>query len=80
MWSLELGDFAEDFVGHTLDDYQESLSLCELLDFGGYFLTLLYIADSHFTFHNFFILYAMQVLNSGRILCFCFCIPTVLTM
>jgi hypothetical protein len=26
-----------------------------MLDFGGYFLTLLFIADSHFTFHNFFI-------------------------
>jgi hypothetical protein len=30
MWSLELGDFAEDFVGHSLDDNQESLSLCQL--------------------------------------------------
>jgi hypothetical protein len=30
MWSLEFGDFAEDFVGHNLDDYQESLSLWEL--------------------------------------------------
>jgi hypothetical protein len=34
----------------------------------------------HFTFHNFFILYAMHVLDSGGILCFCLCIPTVLTM
>jgi hypothetical protein len=51
-----------------------------LLDFGGYFLTLLFIADSHFTFHNFFILYATHVLDSGGILCFCLCIPTVLTM
>jgi hypothetical protein len=30
VWSLKFGDFAEDFVGHNLDDYQESLSLCEL--------------------------------------------------
>jgi hypothetical protein len=30
MWSLKVGDFAEDFVGYNLDDYQESLSLCEL--------------------------------------------------
>jgi hypothetical protein len=30
MWSLEFGDFAEDFVGKNLDDYRESLSLCEL--------------------------------------------------
>jgi hypothetical protein len=51
-----------------------------MLDFGGYFLMLLFIADSHFTFHNFFILYATHVLDSGGILCFCLCIPTVLTM
>jgi hypothetical protein len=51
-----------------------------MLDFGGYFLTLLFIADSHCTFHNVFILYAMKVLNSGRILCICLCILTVLTM
>jgi hypothetical protein len=30
MWSFEIGAFAEDFFGHKLDDYQESLSLCEL--------------------------------------------------
>jgi hypothetical protein len=30
MWSLKFGDFAEDFVGHNLDYYQESLSLFEL--------------------------------------------------
>jgi hypothetical protein len=48
-----------------------------ILDFGGYFLTLLYIADSHFTFHNFFILYATHVLDSGGILCFCLYIPTI---
>jgi hypothetical protein len=29
MWSLEFADLAEDFVGHNLDDYQQSLSLCE---------------------------------------------------
>jgi hypothetical protein len=51
-----------------------------ILDFGGYFLILLFIADSHFTFHNFFILYAMHVLDSGGILFFCLWIPTVLTM
>jgi hypothetical protein len=51
-----------------------------MLDFGGYFLILLYIADSHFIFHNFVILYATHVLDSGGILCFCLCIPTVLTM
>jgi hypothetical protein len=41
---------------------------------------LLYIADSHFTFHNFFILYAMHVLDSGEILWFCLCILSGLTM
>jgi hypothetical protein len=51
-----------------------------MLDFGEYFLMLLYIADSHFTFHNFFILYAMHVLDSAGILCFCLCIPTILTI
>jgi hypothetical protein len=30
MWRLEFGSFAEDFVGHNLDDNQQSLSLCEL--------------------------------------------------
>jgi hypothetical protein len=30
MWSLEFGDFAQDFVGHNLDDNMDSLSLCEL--------------------------------------------------
>jgi hypothetical protein len=30
MRSLKFGDFANDFVGYNLDDYQESLSLCEL--------------------------------------------------
>jgi hypothetical protein len=59
-----------------IDDF----SYFSLLDFGEYFLTLLFIADSHFTFHNFFILYATHVLDSGGILYFCFCIPTVLTM
>jgi hypothetical protein len=52
----------------------------KVLDCGGYCLTLLYIADSHFTFHNFLILYTMHVLDSGGILYFCLCIPTVLTM
>jgi hypothetical protein len=51
-----------------------------MLDFGEYFLKSLYIADSHFTFHNFLILYAMLVLVSGRIHCLCLCILTVLTM
>jgi hypothetical protein len=35
-----------------------------MLDFGGYFLTLLFVADSHFTFNNFFSLYAMHILDS----------------
>jgi hypothetical protein len=30
MWSLECSDFTESFVGHNLNDNQESLSLCEL--------------------------------------------------
>jgi hypothetical protein len=51
-----------------------------MLDFGGYFLTLLFIADSHYTFHIFFIVYAMHILDAVGILCFCLCIPTVLTM
>jgi hypothetical protein len=46
----------------------------DMLDFVGYFLTLVYIAVSHFTFHNFFILYSTYVLESGGILCFCLCI------
>jgi hypothetical protein len=50
-----------------------------VLDVGEYFLTLLSIADSHFTFHNFFILYAIHVLDSGGILCYCLCVLTVLT-
>jgi hypothetical protein len=51
-----------------------------ILDFGGYFPTLLYVVDSHFTFHNFFILYAPHVLDSGGLLYSCLCIPTGLTM
>jgi hypothetical protein len=39
-----------------------------------------FIADIHFTFHNFFISYATHVLDSGGILCFCLCILTVLTL
>jgi hypothetical protein len=61
----------------VINTFQSSKAL---LDFGGYFLTLLFIADSHFTFHNFFILYAMHVLDSGGILFFCICIPPVLTL
>jgi hypothetical protein len=53
---------------------------CSLLNVGGYYLMMLYIADSHFTFHNFLILYKMYVLDSGEILCFCLYILTVLTM
>jgi hypothetical protein len=52
----------------------------QVLDFGEYFLTLLFIADSHFTFYNFFILYGTHVLDSAGILCFSLRIPTVLTM
>jgi hypothetical protein len=51
-----------------------------MLDFGGYFLTLLFIADSHFRFHNFFILNATPILDSAGILCFCLCIPTIVTL
>jgi hypothetical protein len=51
-----------------------------MLDLGGYYLTLLYIADSHFTFHNVFILNPIHVLDSGGILCFLLCIPTVVTI
>jgi hypothetical protein len=51
-----------------------------MLDFVGYFLTLLNVADSYFTMYNFFILYATHVLDSGGIFYFCLCIPTVLTM
>jgi hypothetical protein len=54
--------------------------IVSMVDFGGYFLMLLYIVDSHFTFHNFFILDAMHVLDSGGILSFCLFILTVLTM
>jgi Ni/Fe-hydrogenase subunit HybB-like protein len=42
-----------------------------LLDFGRYFLMPLFIAESHFTFHNFFILDVTHVLDSAGILCFC---------
>jgi hypothetical protein len=51
-----------------------------MLNFGRYFLMLLYIADSDFTFHNFFILNATHILESEGIFCVCLCIPTVLTM
>jgi hypothetical protein len=57
-----------------------SMCINDLLDFVGYVLTLLNIADSHFTFHNFFILYAMHVPDSGGIVCFCLWILTGLTM
>jgi hypothetical protein len=30
MWGLTFGDFTEDFFGHNLDNYHESLSLGEL--------------------------------------------------
>jgi hypothetical protein len=50
------------------------------MDFREYFLTLLFIADSNFIFHNFFILYPTDVLESGGILYFGLCIPTILTM
>jgi hypothetical protein len=58
----------------------DACSLDRLLDFGGYFLTLLFIADSYFTFHNFFNLYATSIFDSRGILCFCLCMPTILTM
>jgi hypothetical protein len=76
-----LQPFESKYYVHIREDERISASKhLPLLDFGGYFLTLLFIADSHFTFHNFFILYATHVLDSGGILCFCLCIPTVLTM
>jgi hypothetical protein len=37
-----------------------------VLDFGEYFITLLFIADIDCTFHNLFILDAMQVLDLGK--------------
>jgi hypothetical protein len=30
MWSLKFGNFTEDFIGNNLDNYHESLSLCNL--------------------------------------------------
>jgi hypothetical protein len=42
----------------------------DLLDIVGYFITLLFIADSHVTFPNFFILYATNILDSEGMLCF----------
>jgi hypothetical protein len=51
-----------------------------MFNFGGYVHTMLVIGDIHFIFHNFFILSVMYVLDSGRILCFCLCILTILTM
>jgi hypothetical protein len=30
MCNLDFGDFAEDFVGHNLDDYEESWLQCDL--------------------------------------------------
>jgi hypothetical protein len=44
------------------------------------FSYVVFIGDTHITFHNFFILYPMHALDSGGILGFCLCIPTVLTM
>jgi hypothetical protein len=38
-----------------------------MLDCGRYFLTSVFIGDSHITFHNVLILYATQVLDSGGI-------------
>jgi hypothetical protein len=51
-----------------------------ILDFGGYFIKLLFIADIHCTFHNFIIFYAMHIQDSGVILCFCRRILTVLNI
>jgi hypothetical protein len=45
-----------------------------MLDFREYFLTLLFIGDSHFTFHDFFILWSTYILESGGILWMCLCI------
>jgi hypothetical protein len=82
--SIEMFELMDTDVYHAVlnksySGYKYFFNL-QLLDFGGYFLTLLFIADSHFTFHNFLILYAMHVLDSRGILCFGLCIPTVLTM
>jgi hypothetical protein len=43
-----------------------------MLDFGGYFLTLLFIANSHYTLHDVFTMSAMHVPDSGGILYFPF--------
>jgi hypothetical protein len=60
--------FARDNWRHRHNPSEHELVM---LDFGRYFLTLLYMTDSHYTFHNFFILYATHILDSGGILCFC---------
>jgi transposase InsO family protein len=52
----------------------------DFLDFRGYVITLLFITDIHFIFHNFFISYATYVRDSREILCFCLCILTVLSI
>jgi hypothetical protein len=36
-----------------------------ILDCEGYFITMLFIANIHFTFHNFIIFYGMHILDSG---------------
>jgi hypothetical protein len=71
-------DFILDLVpieSASLDDDTDYM-----LDFEEYFLTLLIIADSHFTFPNFFILYITHDLDSGGILWLYLCNPTVLTI
>jgi hypothetical protein len=42
-------------------------------------MTVLFVADIHFLFHNSFILYAKHVLDSEKILCLYLCILTILT-
>jgi hypothetical protein len=52
----------------------------QMLDFGAYFIALLFIMDIYCIFHNFSILYLIHILASGGKLCFWLCILTVLTM
>jgi hypothetical protein len=56
-------------------------SFLSMLDFGGYFFTMLFHCSYiHVISHNFFILNAIYILASEGILCFCLCILTLLTL
>jgi hypothetical protein len=45
-----------------------------------YFITLLFILDMYFVFHNVFTLYVIHILNSRGILYFCLGIVTILIL